>query len=116
MVLDPPRQQVNVRRMIIYYFIPILGAYAAWRIQKFWVLLGINFGLNILFNIVTGGIAGASEVSDWEYSPYIALVGIIAAIAIQVVIAIMIVSRFAQQYNEKIAASSTPESSNLAPL
>ncbi len=48
MVWDPPKQQVNVNRMIIYSFIPILSIYVGWRIQKFWVLLGINIGLSLL--------------------------------------------------------------------
>ena len=42
MILDPSRQKVNVTRMIIFSFIPILAIYAGWRIQKFWVLLRIR--------------------------------------------------------------------------
>jgi len=31
MVWDPPKQKVNVTRMIIYSFIPILSIYPEWR-------------------------------------------------------------------------------------
>jgi len=47
MVWDPPKQKVDVTRMLIYSFIPILGIYAAWRIQKFWLLLVLEFVMSI---------------------------------------------------------------------
>jgi hypothetical protein len=47
MVWDPPKQKVDVTRMLIYSFIPILGIYAAWRIQKFWMLLVLEFVMSI---------------------------------------------------------------------
>jgi len=53
MVWDPPRQKVNVTRMIIYSFIPILAIYAGWRIQKFWILAAINFviGIGVVYQL-----------------------------------------------------------------
>ena len=89
MVLDPPKQKVNVTRMIIYSLIPILAIYAGWRIQKFWVLLGIS--------IVVGW--GISMLIDMLIPyPYAYLVSFPASIAISV----YIVRYFARKYNEKI--------------
>jgi len=89
MVLDPPRQKVNVTRMIIFSFIPILAIYAGWRIQKFWVLLGIS--------IVVGW--GISMPIDMIIPyPYAYLVSFAASIAISV----YVVRYFARKYNEKI--------------
>ena len=89
MVWDPPKQSVIVNRMIIYSFIPILSIYAGWRIQKFWVLVGINlvigYGLGIPLGIVV------------PY-PY----GGIVALAIEIPISVFVVRHFARKYNEKI--------------
>jgi hypothetical protein len=91
MIPEPPRQQVNVTRMMIYSLIPILSIYAGWRIQKFWLLLIINvalgFGISILFLVMFGN----------------QLLGIIP----QIIISLLIVWHYARRYNEKIAASST---------
>jgi len=82
LVLDPPKEQVNVTRMLIYSFIPILALYAAWRIQKFWILaiigyvLGFSTGLIIPF-------------------PYYLLVSI--------PISVIIIRYFAKKYNEKMS-------------
>jgi hypothetical protein len=92
MVLDPPRQKVNVTRMIIYSFIPILVIYAGWRIQKFWVLLGISF-------VVGWGISMPIDMII-PY-PYAYLVSFAASIAISV----YVVRYFARKYNEKIGLS-----------
>jgi len=51
MVLDPPKEKVDVTLMIIFSFIPILGIYAAWRIQKFWMILLIEMAISIVFTI-----------------------------------------------------------------
>jgi hypothetical protein len=89
MVLDPPRRKVNVTRMIIFSFIPILAIYAGWRIQKFWVLFGIS--------IVVGW--GISMPIDMIIPyPYAYLVSFAASIAISV----YVVRYFARKYNEKI--------------
>jgi hypothetical protein len=91
MVLDPPKQKVNVTRMIIYSFIPILAIYAGWRIQKFWVLLGIS--------IVVGW--GISMPIDMIIPyPYAYLISFAASIAISV----YVVRYFARKYNEKIGS------------
>ena len=89
MVLDPPKQKVNVTRMIIYSFIPILAIYAGWRIQKFWVLFAINivvgWGISMPINMII------------PY-PYAYLVSFSASITISV----YVVRYFARKYNEKI--------------
>jgi hypothetical protein len=91
MVLDPPRRKVNVTRMIIFSFIPILAIYAGWRIQKFWVLFGIS--------IVVGW--GISMPIDMIIPyPYAYLVSFAASIAISV----YVVRYFARKYNEKIGS------------
>src|SRR5688572_27176257 len=99
MVWDPPKQPVNVTRMIIYSFIPILSIYAGWRIQKFWVLLGINIVIGFGVNVVAGAAAGVAN------TPYLAL---IISLAIQIPVSVFIVRHFARKYNEKIAASTAP--------
>ena len=92
MVLDPPKQKVNVTRMIIYSFIPILAIYAGWRIQKFWVLLGINlligWGISLPINMII------------PY-PYAYLV----SFAVSIIISVYVVRYFARKYNEKIQLS-----------
>lgn len=91
MVLDPPRRKVNVTIMIIFSFIPILAIYAGWRIQKFWILLGIS--------IVVGW--GISMPIDMIIPyPYAYLVSFAASIAISV----YVVRYFARKYNEKIGS------------
>ena len=91
MVWDPPKQKVNVTRMIIYSFIPILGIYAAWRIQKFWLIvildLVIGFGLSITLTPIS--------LTFPELSYVISVIG-------SLIINILIVKYFAEKYNEKI--------------
>lgn len=93
MVWDPPKKEVNVTRMIIYSFIPILSIYAGWRIQKFLVLLGINILLGM------GASTGLQMMLPFPY-------GLIISIAGQVIASFLIVKHFAEKYNEKIKASS----------
>lgn len=101
MVFDPPKQQVNVTRMIIYSFIPILSIYAGWRIQKFWVLLGINIVVGI-------GVSAVAEAAEFAANtPYL---GLVISLAIQIPLSVYIVRHFARKYNEKIAAASTTPS------
>jgi hypothetical protein len=98
MVWDPPKQQVNVTRMIIYSFIPILSIYAGWRIQKFWLLVVINFIVGAVVNPISIAIPFPANV--------------IIALAIQIPITIFVVRYFARKYNERIAASSPPPPAN----
>jgi hypothetical protein len=83
--------------MIIYSFIPILSIYAGWRIQKFWVLVGINllvgYGLGTLIAIAI---------------PFPA--SLVVSLAVQIVISVLVVRHFARSYNEKITASTTQPS------
>jgi len=99
MVWDPPKKPVNVTRMIIYSFIPILSIYAGWRIQKFWVLLGINIVIGFGVGMVAEAAAAAAN------TPYL---GIVISLAIQIPVSVFIVRHFARKYNEKIAASAPP--------
>ncbi len=88
MVWDPPKQIVNIKRMIIYSFIPFLSIYVGWRIQKFWVLLGIN----ILIGIAEIAL---QMIFPWPYY-------LLVIIPIEISISIYIVRHYAKKYNEKI--------------
>lgn len=94
MVWDPPKIPVNVRRMIIYSFIPILGIYAGWRIQKFWVLFGINivlgFGISILLAVVLP--YPLNSLVSW---------------GIEIPVSIFMVQHFARAYNAKVSSTDT---------
>lgn len=89
MVWDPPKQEVNVTRMIIYWFIPILSIYAGWRIQKFWVLVAIE-----LF------IAFGLELSTQPFMLY--PFDFLFSIALSILPSIYFVRHYARKYNEKI--------------
>ena len=93
MVWDPPKETVNVNRMIIYSFIPLLAIYAGWRIQKFWVLLGINFGLGYVVGIPV------QMVLPFPYGYGLSLL-------IGIIVSVFIVRHFARKYNEKISTES----------
>ena len=94
MVWDPPKQKVDVTRMLIYSFIPILGIYAAWRIQKFWLLLILEFAMSIA--------VGATLVPLGMIAPELISV---VAFPIGIVINILLVKHFAEKYNEKLEGS-----------
>ena len=91
MVLDPPKEKVDVTLMIIFSFIPILGIYAAWRIQKFWMILLIEMAISIVFTIAIIPVAFILA----EMSMFI---GLAAGIAINV----LLVKHYAEKYNEKM--------------
>jgi len=91
MVWDPPKQKVNVTRMIIYSFIPILGIYAAWRIQKFWLLVILGLVVSVGLGITLAPLSLASP----ELSYVISVIG-------SIIINILIVKYFAEKYNETI--------------
>lgn len=91
MVWDPPKQKVNITRMIIYSFIPILSIYAGWRIQKFWLLVLINFGLGLGISIPI------QMVFPFPY-------GLGLSLAIEIIVSVFIVKHFAEAYNEKIVS------------
>ena len=86
--------------MIFYSFIPILSIYAGWRIQKFWVLLGINVVLSIGVSLAVG------EAFSCLNNPYI---GTIVSMAIQIPISVLVVRHFASKYNYEITAGSSPQ-------
>jgi uncharacterized protein YacL len=91
MVWDPPKQKVNVTRMIIFSFIPILGIYAAWRIQKFWLLVILGLVVSVGLGITLTPLSLASP----ELSYVISVIG-------SIIINILIVKYFAEKYNETI--------------
>jgi membrane protein implicated in regulation of membrane protease activity len=91
MVWDPPKQKVNVTRMIIYSFIPILGIYAAWRIQKFWLLVILGLAVSVGLGITLAPLSLASP----ELSYVVSVIG-------SIIINILIVKYFAEKYNETI--------------
>ena len=95
-MLDPPKEKVDVTLMIIFSFIPILGIYAAWRIQKFWMILLIEMAISIVFTIAIIPVAFILA----EMSMFI---GLAAGIAINV----LLVKHYAEKYNEKMGFAST---------
>ncbi|MFB5606215.1 MAG: SHOCT domain-containing protein [Nitrosarchaeum sp.] len=103
MVWDPPKQKVNVTRMIIYSFIPILSIYAGWRIQKFWLLVLINFGLGLSISIP------AQMMLPFPY-------GLGISLAIEIAVSVIIVKHFAEEYNEKIINSDKIHDTSKSPL
>jgi membrane protein implicated in regulation of membrane protease activity len=91
MVWDPPKQKVNVTRMIIYSFIPILGIYAAWRIQKFWLLVILGLAVSVGLGITLAPLSLTSP----ELSFVVSVIG-------SIIINILIVKYFAEKYDETI--------------
>jgi hypothetical protein len=89
-VLDPTPEKVNVRRMMLYSIIFILSIYAGWRIQKFWVLLGIN--------LLAG--YGISLTLDSLFIPY--PYAYVVSFVINGIVSLYAVRYFAKKYNEKI--------------
>jgi uncharacterized membrane protein len=89
MVWDPPKQKVDVTRMIIYSFIPILSIYAGWRIQKFWLLVVINFVFGL----------GISVPMQLLFPfPF----GLVLSLGIEILVSVFVVKHFAEEYNEKV--------------
>ena len=85
----PLRIKVNVTRMIIYSFIPILSIYAGWRIEKFWLIFGITLAVGLVLVIPVEMILP---------EPF----GNIVMISVGVIITIFVVRYFAKQYNKEI--------------
>lgn len=101
MVWDPPKQKVNVTRMIIYSFIPILSIYAGWRIQKFWLLVLINFGLGLVISIPM------QMIFPFPY-------GLGMSLAIEIIVSVFVVKHFAKDYNEKIESGNIKNEPNIS--
>jgi len=79
--------------MIICPFVPILAIYAGWRIQKFWLLLILDFIVSVS---VGGSLSPISTVSP-ELSMVLDIAGTI-------IINIILVKHFAEKYNQTILA------------
>ena len=101
MVWDPPKQKVNVTRMVIYSFIPILSIYAGWRIQKFWLLVLVNFGLGLGISI---------PIQMIFPFPY----GLGFSWSIVIIASVLVVKHFAEEYNEKVNEVNTDKISNTS--
>lgn len=89
MVWDPPKQKVDVTRMVIYSLIPILSIYAGWRIQKFWLLVLINFGLSLGISI---------PIQMIFPFPY----GVGLSLGIGIIVSLFVIKHFAEEYNKRI--------------
>ena len=89
MIKEPPNEKVNVTRMIIYSFIPILSIYAGWRIRKFWVLTGIGVLLSFAINIPL------ELILPFPYH-YVSL-------AITIPISVLVVKHYAIKFNEQFS-------------
>ena len=85
MNFTPAQKEVNVKRIVIYSFVPILYIYALWRIKKFMllslILIPVNFATSFLFNYV-------------EYVIVIAV-----AVVSNIIFHIWIVRYYARKYN-----------------
>ena len=95
MVLDPPRQPVSVNRMIVYSLIPILNIYAAWRIQMFWIMVGIS---------IASGIAIFYPAETFIPDPY----GFIVALTLDGIVSVLATKYFAVKYNKRMGVESAP--------
>ena len=101
MVLDPPRKEVEVWLMVVLSFIPIAGIYAAWRIQKFWLILLLELGISVVFGVVVIPLA--------LFLPELAMfVGIAVGIGVNVIL----VKYFAEKYNEKVSRTQRTSQNN----
>ena len=92
MVWDPPRQEVNVSRMMIYSIFPFIAIYAGWRIQKFWVIGAIQ--LLVIFGLLLP--------LDIFLFPQM---GSLISLPLSIILSICIVRHYAIKYNEKIKDS-----------
>ena len=97
-MLKPQTQKVSVTRMMIYSVIPFLSIYAGWRIEKFWVLTGINVAVSttavvIITYLFVGGLPLL------EYQIMIEPIFVIT----QIVISVLLVRYFAIRYNNAIS-------------
>jgi hypothetical protein len=97
MVWDPKQETVDVKRMIIYSFVPILSVYALWRIQKFWLIslisLPISFGMQLLMVFAT---------IPSQNQPVVGILLFLMVLGLYIAICVMLVRHYAQKYNEKI--------------
>ena len=97
MVWDPKQETVDVNRMIIYSFVPILSVYALWRIQKFWLIslisIPISFGMQLLMGAATIPV---------QNSPAVAILLFLMVLGSYIAICVLLVRHYAKKYNEKI--------------
>jgi hypothetical protein len=92
-VLDPPAQKVNVRRMMIYSIFPIVSIYAGWRFQKFWILYGITF----LAGFLVGSLVQFIGI------PYVFVY--VVSFVVNGILSLYIVRYFTNRYNAKLDGS-----------
>jgi hypothetical protein len=97
MVWDPKQETVDVNRMIIYSFVPILSVYALWRIQKFWLIslisIPISFGMQLLMGVAT---------IPSQNQPIIGILLFLMTLGLYIAVCVLLVRHYAQKYNKKI--------------
>ena len=92
MVLDPESEKVDVGFIVVLSFIPIACLYAAWRIQKFWVIFGLSL---LLETIIIIPFFLLWSVSFLE-------VGVVLSLVLYVALNVLMIKHYAERYNEKI--------------
>jgi hypothetical protein len=106
MIPKPPRKEVNVTRMIIYSFIPILSIYAGWRIEKFWLLVLINLIIGMAISAIQVIMMISTNTFESTYSDTYESTLYSGIVTIgSIVFNIYIVRHFARKYNEKIRST-----------
>ncbi|MGI0003767.1 MAG: hypothetical protein ACREAX_00575 [Candidatus Nitrosotenuis sp.] len=98
MVFDPPKQPVDVRRMMIYSVIPFLDIYAGWRVQKFWVIFGIVFLVGLVMGALFGVVSKTNELPSFTFYLYYIL-----SIGVGILVSLLLVMHYARKYNKKIS-------------
>ena len=97
MVWDPKQETVDVNRMIIYSFVPILSVYALWRIQKFWLIslisIPISFGMQLLMGVA---------IIPSQNQPIIGILLFLMTLGLYIAVCVLLVRHYAQKYNKKI--------------
>jgi hypothetical protein len=93
MVWNPKREEVNVKRMMIYSIIPFLNMYSHWRIQKFWVINILLFPFEIMTQLSLNYAGRLTDVSSlYSYLP-------LAIAIISLALSVLLTKHFAQKYN-----------------
>jgi hypothetical protein len=97
MVWDPKKEQVNVKRLMIYSLIPIVSIYAMWRIQKFWKITLILIPFAIVDRLLTAAMTQnpSSEIGPLDFISLFFL-------GLSIIVTVLLVKHYAGKYNEKI--------------
>lgn len=90
MVLDPKPEKVDIGFIVVMSFFPIIHLYAAWRIQKFWILFGLGLLLETVIIVPFFMIGFALS---WE-------IGLVLSLVLYVALNVLMVKHYAEKYNE----------------